>query len=183
MWPFHKYNGTAFPYSFFILNWSTSSPVQSHMRLETLSQKGSMGEGGRREGREGESHTILLQSATLHVIMFPAESFCACMEGAVPDSQSASHVAVFHLPAVFFPRSVLSLCSLLESPADRFSLVCSSSSVLKLSSSLTYPILSILLELILVLMCLFMMGEASCLGFVQFLSCFLRGLFIFETWS
>lgn len=50
---------------------------------ETLSQKGSMGRGRMDERREGEFHTILLQSANLHVIMFPAESFCACTEGAV----------------------------------------------------------------------------------------------------
>lgn len=131
---------------------------------ETLSQKGSMGRGrmenGWDERREGESRTILLQSANLHVIMFPAESFCACTEGAVSWFSERQPCGCGALPQV-----CLSLCSLLESPADRFSLVCTSSSVLKPSSSLTCPILSIRLELILLLMCFFMMGGGKLFGF------------------
>lgn len=42
---FHKYNGTAFPYSLFILGGSTSSPVQGHLRLWDAVSKRKHGEG------------------------------------------------------------------------------------------------------------------------------------------
>lgn len=176
MWPFHKYDGTAFLYSFFFLNWA-------HLQFkviwgsEKLSQKRSM-------RREGESHTILLQPANLHVIMFPAESFCACTEGAVswfsecqPCGCAPSTCGVLTQVCTFPPQPLGKPCwpcltglHFFLPPEAEFLSHLSYSLYTTWTYSCTYVLV-------------YDGGGASCLGFVRFLFCFLRVLFIFETWS
>lgn len=178
MWPFHKYSGTAFPYRFFILNWAHLLQFKVIWGSEKLSQKKKHEEGrgvpynpaaACKSPCNNVSSRIFLhlyRGSSFLILRVPAMWLCFIYLW-------CSH------PGLCFPSAASWKALLTVSTALHFFLCPEAEFLSHLSYSLyttwTYSCTYVLV---------YDWGRgASCLGFVQFLFCFLRVLFIFETWS
>lgn len=178
MWPFPKYNGTAFPYSLFILGGSTSSPVQGHLRLwDTVSKrKHGEGENGWEEGRGVPYNPAAVCKSPCNNVS--SRIFLRLYGG--------SSFVILKVPAMWLQCSSPGLC--FPSAASWKALLTVSPwfALLPLSWSWV-PLSPVLVSLyylnLFFYLCACLWWGGKCLGFVWFLFCFLRVLFIFETWS